>query len=53
MEFLGTNFSITLGAWRLRFQFALEETEERMVPARPVPHKMRVVPMDDRVEHRA
>jgi hypothetical protein len=52
VEFIGTNFSITLGAWRLRFQLALEETEERVVPPKYVPHKMRVVPMDDRVEHR-
>ncbi|HEY8322312.1 MAG TPA: hypothetical protein VIG46_11050 [Candidatus Baltobacteraceae bacterium] len=53
MEFIGTNLSITLGAWRLRFVLALEETEERISPAKYVPHKMRVVPMDDRVEHRA
>jgi len=53
MEFIGTNFSITLGAWRLRFNLALEEVEERIAPAKHVPHKMRVVPMDDRVEHRA
>jgi len=53
MEFIGTNFAITLGAWRLRFNLALEEVEERVTPAKFVPHKMRVVPMDDRVEHRA
>jgi hypothetical protein len=52
MEFIGTNFSLTLGAWRLRFSCALEETEERVHPAKYVPHKMRVVPMDERVEHR-
>ena len=53
MEFIGTNFAITLGAWRLRFNLVLEEVEERVTPAKFVPHKMRVVPMDDRVEHRA
>ena len=53
MEFIGTNFALTLGAWRLRFVLALEETEDRMMPARPVPHNVRVVPMGDRVEHRA
>ncbi len=53
MEFIGTNFAITLGAWRLRFVLALEETEEHVAPARPVPHKMRVTPIYDQVEHRA
>ena len=28
MQILGTNFSLTLGSWRLRFVLALEEWEE-------------------------
>jgi len=28
MEFIGTKFSITLGAWRLRFMLALEEASD-------------------------
>lgn len=46
MEYLGTNFSITIGGMRLRFSFALEETEERPAPPKPVPHKVRVVPFE-------
>jgi hypothetical protein len=32
MEFVGTKFSITLGAWRLRFVFALEEARDDLPP---------------------
>ncbi len=28
MELFGTNFSITLGAWKLRFVLMLEETDD-------------------------
>jgi len=46
VEYLGTNFSITIGGLRLRLSFALEEAEERAAPPRPVPHKVRVVPFE-------
>lgn len=32
MEFLGTKFSVTLGAWRLNFAFGVEEVREE-IPA--------------------
>ena len=38
MEFIGTKFSITLGAWRLRFVFALEEANEEQRRDRVAPH---------------
>jgi hypothetical protein len=28
MEFIGTNFAITLGSWRLRIGFAIEDVTE-------------------------
>jgi len=34
---LGTNFTITLGVWRLRFVLALEDVEER--PPAPAPER--------------
>jgi hypothetical protein len=49
MEIFGTNFSLALGAWRLRFVLALEDTDGTPpVKARP-PHRMRVVPEDEYV----
>ena len=47
MEILGTNFSITLGSWRLRFCFAVEDVDEPVpVKTRP-PHRVRVIPEDE------
>ena len=47
MEIFGTNFSLTLGAWRLRFVLAIEDTDAaHAAKARP-PHRMRVVPEDE------
>jgi|GEM_PF-5198742 len=34
MEFIGTKFSITLGAWRLNLAFNIEEVQES-TPAAP------------------
>jgi hypothetical protein len=46
---MGTNFTLSLGAWRLRFVLAIEEKDERpMEKARP-PHRLRVVPEDEYV----
>ncbi len=49
MEILGTNFTLSLGAWRLRFVLAIEDTEAQPVPRAHVPHRMRVVPEDEYV----
>ena len=47
MQYLGTSFSLVLGAWRLRFMFALEDdVPERAAQAgvdqRPVHHLVAV-----------
>lgn len=47
MEIIGTNFTLALGAWRLRFLLALEETEEQAKEKIRPPHRMRVVPAED------
>jgi hypothetical protein len=47
MELFGTNFSITLGSWRLRFCVALEDTDAPVAPAQPTPHKVRIVNDED------
>jgi len=49
MEILGTNFIISLGAWRLRFVLAIEDTDSAPMPKPHVPHRMRVVPEDEYV----
>jgi len=42
MEIMGTNFTITLGSWRLRLCFAIEDVDapEREKDA---PHHVRIV----------
>ncbi|MBV8147693.1 MAG: hypothetical protein JO092_01220 [Candidatus Eremiobacteraeota bacterium] len=49
MEILGTNFTISLGAWRLRFVLAIEDTDEQPASKTRVPHRVRVVPEDEYV----
>lgn len=49
MEILGTNFTLSLGAWRLRFVLAIEDTDGAPAPRQHVPHRMRVVPEDEYV----
>jgi hypothetical protein len=49
VEIIGTNFTVSLGAWRLRFVLALEETDERPKERVRPPHKLRVVPEDEYV----
>lgn len=49
MEIIGTNFSLTLGSWRLRFVLAVEEAEERPKERIKPPHRLRVVPEDEYV----
>ena len=45
MEIMGTNFTITLGSWRLRLGFSIDDVD---APVRPneVPHRVRIVPDD-------
>jgi hypothetical protein len=49
VEIIGTNFTLSLGSWRLRFLLALEDRDEATrEPVRP-PHRLRVVPEDEYV----
>jgi len=43
MELLGTSFTLSLGAWRLRFVLALEDADATQ-PKVPPPHHVRIVP---------
>lgn len=45
MEILGTSFTLSLGAWRLRFLVALEDSDTDAVvqPKTPPPHHVRVI----------
>lgn len=49
VEIIGTNFTLSLGAWRLRFVLALEETEDRPKEKVTPPHRLRVIPEDEYV----
>jgi hypothetical protein len=49
MEIFGTHFTLSLGAWRLRFVLALEDTDAPPAPKVPTPHRVRVVPEDEYV----
>jgi hypothetical protein len=49
MDIIGTNFSLSLGVWRLRFVLAIEESEERPKDRVRPPHRLRVVPEDEYV----
>ena len=46
MEIMGTNFSITLGSWRLRLGFAIEDVDTQAQAKEPPPHRVRIVPED-------
>lgn len=47
MEIMGTSFTLSLGAWRLRFVLAIEENEEPAKEKVRPPHRLRVVPEDE------
>lgn len=36
MEIMGTHFSLTLGAWRLRFSLAIEDTDLQQLQQPPL-----------------
>ena len=48
MEIIGTNFAITLGSWRLRFCFAVEDIDAPVPPPKAqTPHRVRVMHEDE------
>jgi hypothetical protein len=47
VEIIGTSFTISLGAWRLRFVLAVEDSDEQPKERTRVPHRLRVVPEDE------
>ena len=49
MDIIATNFTLSLGSWRLRFVLAVEDTDAPPAPKVRPPHKMRVVPEDEYV----
>jgi hypothetical protein len=49
VEIIGTNFTLSLGSWRLRFVLALEERDEGAKEKVRTPHRLRVVPEDEYV----
>jgi hypothetical protein len=50
VEIIGTNFTLSLGAWRLRLVLALEESDDRPQEKTRPPHRLRVVPEDEYVK---
>ena len=53
MELIGSNFALTIGSWRLRLGFAIEDVDALAVQKPPIPHRVRVVPDDDFLRHEA
>jgi hypothetical protein len=47
VEILGTNLTVALGAWRLRFVIAIEEADERPKEPGRIPHRLRVMREDE------
>jgi hypothetical protein len=47
VDIIGTNFTLALGSWRLRFVLAVEEIDERPKERIKPPHRLRVVPEDE------
>ncbi|HUN28840.1 MAG TPA: hypothetical protein VMV65_03460 [Alphaproteobacteria bacterium] len=46
MEIIGTNFSITVGSWRIRFGFAVEDVDVPPQPKEASPHHVRIISED-------
>ncbi len=47
MELMGTHFSLTLGAWRLRFSLAIEDTDLQSQQALQKPEPpLRIAPAE-------
>jgi len=51
MEILGTNFSITLGSWRICLRFAVEDIDAPVPQKARPPHRVRIV-AEDEYSHR-
>ena len=49
MEIIGTNFTLTLGSWRLRLGFSIEDTDAPAAPKARPPHRVRIVHEDQYV----
>ncbi|HTU82363.1 MAG TPA: hypothetical protein VMF61_09545 [Candidatus Acidoferrales bacterium] len=49
MEIMGTNFTLSLGGWRLRFVLAIEDADTPPPPKPRSPHKVRIVQEDQYV----
>ena len=49
MEIFGTNFSLSLGAWRFRFVVAIEDTDAMPAPKPRQPHHVRFIPENEYV----
>jgi hypothetical protein len=49
VEIIGTNLTLSLGSWRLRFVLAIEDSEEPPKEKTRTPHRLRVVPEDEYV----
>jgi len=46
MEIMGTNFSLTLGSWRLRLGFSIEDVDTPTPAKEAPPHRIRIVNED-------
>lgn len=46
MEILGTNFSITLGSWRIGVGFTVEDVDTPPQAKEPPPHRVRIISED-------
>ncbi|HTX56422.1 MAG TPA: hypothetical protein VMD47_04885 [Candidatus Acidoferrales bacterium] len=46
MEIMGSNFSITLGSWRVRFGFTVEDVDVPQEAKESPPHHVRIVTED-------
>jgi len=49
VEIVGTHFTLSLGAWRLRLIVAIEDNEEQPKEKVRPPHRVRVVSEDEYV----
>lgn len=49
VDIFGTHFTLSLGAWQLRFVLAIEERDELPKEKARPPHRLRVVPEDEYV----
>jgi hypothetical protein len=53
MEIVGTSFVLTLGSWRMRIGFTIEDADAPQPTKPPIPHRMRLIPDDDYIRREA